>query len=73
MRLTPRQVQVVVLIGRDQLTYSEIAARLRIRPDTVREYADAIRVRIGSNRGPWKACAEHYWRHRDELETGHAA
>jgi DNA-binding CsgD family transcriptional regulator len=37
--LTRRQVEIVILIGRDQLTYHQVATRLRIRPETARAHA----------------------------------
>ena len=44
--LTPREIQVVTLIGRD-LKYKEIAEKLGLGYETVKTYAARIRRKLG--------------------------
>ncbi|MCW5560000.1 MAG: helix-turn-helix transcriptional regulator [Verrucomicrobiae bacterium] len=44
--LSQREKQVAGWLGEDD-TYRSIAARLRLRPDTVRHYARAIQRKLG--------------------------
>lgn len=63
--LSPRMVEVVILIGRDRLTYYAAAQRLGISEHTVRTYAQQIRERCQSERPPREAIMDLY---RDEEE-----
>ncbi len=73
MKLSPRMIQIVVLIGRDQLTYDQVAADLRIKTHTVIAYAEQIRNRLGSRRSPRKAISEFYWENRVAIDAGYKA
>lgn len=74
--LTPRQREVVVLIGRYRLSYKQAARRMAHRymgdrtvsPETVRDHAQTIRDRLRSPLSPRDAVTELYWMHRDEFE-----
>jgi len=74
--LTPREREVVVLIGRDQLAYKAAARRMahryrngeRISEHTVREYARTIQRRVGSRLPPRAALTELYWSHRSQFD-----
>ena len=80
--LTPRQIEVLLLIGGEGLTYKAAAARMenklikaragmrqrKISHRTVRQYAKEIRTIIGSELSPIRALTVFYYEHRDELE-----
>ncbi len=67
-RLTLREREVVVLVGRDHLSYTKAAAQLKhrhhddetISPRTVRHYAERIRDMMDSKLPPQKALNELY-------------
>lgn len=74
--LTPRQRQVVVLIGGRRLSY-KAAARLlthryhegaHVSPGTVRQYANDIRHRIQSPLPPRDALTVFYGANKDRLD-----
>ena len=79
--LTPRQIEVVLLIGGEGLTYKAAAARMenrlikaragrtqpKISHHTVRQYATDVRDIIGSDMSPIRALTLFYYEHRDEL------
>lgn len=65
VELSPRMVEVVVLIGRDRLSYFAAGQRLGISEHTVRTYAQQIRERCNSDRPPREAIIDLY---RDEEE-----
>ncbi len=83
--LTPRQIDVVILIGRDDLRYQAAAAKMRnrgmrwtetefddlptISPRTVQQYAAEIRDLIGSDDVPTRALRQFYQQNREELEA----
>ncbi len=70
IELTPRQREVVELIGGEGLSYPEAAARLghyreggrTIQPESVRKYANDIRDRMGVDKKPRRALWELYTR-----------
>jgi len=70
-RLTPRQREVVILVGRHRLSYKGAARRLENRyregehltPQTVRQYANQIRDAMESPLSPRDALTELYWVH----------
>ena len=80
--LTPRYIEVVILIGGKGLTYKAAASRMenkiikvragrsqpKISHGTVRQYAKEIRDIIGSPLRPIRALTEFYFEHREELE-----
>ena len=81
-RLTPRQLEVVLLLGRDKLNYKTAATRMRnklvrtkrgqeapsISYRTVRHYACEIRDLMESDLSPIRAVLELWYEHKDELE-----
>jgi DNA-binding CsgD family transcriptional regulator len=60
--LSPRQREIVVMVGRDGLPWVEVARQLDISPSTVRSHVRTILQRIGSRRLPREALVELYWR-----------
>lgn len=75
VRLTPRMIQVIILVGRDRLSYKAVAKRLerkngdgKISHRTVEKYAEEIRDMIQSRLAPRDALTAYYWRHAEELE-----
>ena len=58
IRLTRREREVVVLVGRDHLSYRKAGRQLAISPRTVRHYAERIRDMVGSALPPQKALSE---------------
>lgn len=56
MKLTPRQRQVLELIGAQRRTYAEIAEELGISPRTVEDHARAIRDHAEIDGRPRDAC-----------------
>lgn len=81
--LTPRQLEVVILIGGRGLSYKAAAARMvnklikeragrgqpKISYRTVRQYATEIRDLIGSGRSPIRALTAFYYQHESEIEA----
>ncbi len=81
--LTPRQLDVVVLIGRDDLSYQAAARQMRNRnlrrmadsldelptvsPRTVEQYACQVRDAIGSTDIPTRALRAFYQAHREAI------
>lgn len=72
VRLSPRMTEVLVMIGRDRLTYKRIAKELGISPETVRDYAVTIRARIGTELPPRDALTAYYWKHQKKLDNAAA-
>lgn len=68
LRFTPRQAEVLELIGRDRLTYAATAERLGISSRTVADHAAAVRDRAGLDGRPRDACLAIWADARDELE-----
>ena len=80
--LTPRQIEVVLLIGGEGLTYKAAAGRMdnklfkarfgrkhpKISHRTVRQYAKEIRDIIGSALSPIRALTMFYYEHKEALE-----
>ena len=76
-RLTEREREVVLLIGRFNLGYKAAAARLQnkhrnekqgISARTVRQYATQIRDAMGSALPPWNALHELYFVHQSSFD-----
>ncbi len=76
LNLTPRMIEIVIMVGRDQRPYKAVARILankhregeRISVRTVEKYAERIRDRIGSTKPPRAAITAFYWTHRAELD-----
>ena len=60
--LSPRQLEIVTLIGRDGDQWQTVAAKLGISPNTVRSHVDKILLRNPSTKSPRDAISELYWR-----------
>ncbi len=60
MTLSPRQLEIVVLVGRDGLSYKAVARRLGIGYGTVKVHVARISERLGSTRRPREAIVEFY-------------
>ncbi len=76
VKLTERMVEVVILIGRDRLSYKAAAKCIArrdgdgtISPRTVERYAKEIRDMMQSRLSPRDALTAYYWRHSEELQT----
>lgn len=67
--LSRRMVQIVVLIGRDRLSYKAIGRELGISWHTVRQHAEEARDRIGSNLSPRDALTAFYWQNRETIDS----
>ena len=62
MTLSPRQLEIVVLVGRDGCQWETVARTLGIAIATVRSHTDKILLRYPSTKSPREALAELYWR-----------
>jgi|TARA_R110002110_G_scaffold18012_2_gene76147 DNA-directed RNA polymerase specialized sigma24 family protein len=69
LRLSPREAQVVMLIGRHGLTYGEAASHLDISGRTVESYVGRILQRYPSQKRPRAAITEMYYHHYHEEEV----
>ena len=75
--LTPREREVVLLIGGMGLSYRAAARHMghwfqgkrTISEGTVRQYAVRIAKKVGSDRPPRRALWEFYSDHRDEFDS----
>lgn len=61
-RLSPRQREIVVLVGRDDLSWKAVARTLGVHLSTVRNHVREICTRAGVEREPRTAMVELYWR-----------
>lgn len=66
MMFTPRQAEVVDLIGRDGCSNRVVAARMGIAPTTVKAHIFDIAFKLDSNRKPREAILEYYLTNGDE-------
>ncbi len=62
MTLSPREREVLTLVGRDGVSYGEIAETLGISVSTIKSYVSRILARYPSQKLPREALAELYWR-----------
>lgn len=69
--LSPRMLEILLLVGCERLSYKKAAARLGISVRTVQHHALEIRDRLGSARPPREAMIDHCWKNRKSL--GYAA
>ena len=60
--LSPRQRQIVILVGRDGKQWKTVARELDISISTVRNHVATIISRSGTDRAPREAMVELYWR-----------
>jgi len=61
IKLSPRESQVVVLVGQHGLTYGEAASHLDISGRTVESYVGRILQRYPSSKRPRAAITELYY------------
>ena len=57
---TPRQAEVVEIIGRDGCSNKTVAARMGIAPSTLKAHIFDIAFKLDSPRRPREAILEHY-------------
>ena len=62
MRLSPREQQVIFLIGKYGLTYGEVGSHLGISERTVETYVSRISSRYVSKKRPRETIAEIYYK-----------
>ena len=70
MNLTERQMQVVVLVGRDGVTWDRAAREIGICVQTVRAHAKRVQIKGGlTEKRPRAAMSQIYWCriHKEEL------
>lgn len=75
--LTDRDREILVLLGRDRLTYKEAATRLpnaydeerTLTPSTVRTYAAALYEKLGGTGRQKSFLVSFYYENREELEA----
>ena len=60
MMFTPRQAEVVELIGRDGCPNKIVAARMGIAPSTLKAHIFDIAFKLDSPRRPREAILEYY-------------
>ena len=60
MTLSPRQLEIVVLVGRDGFSYKAVARKLGIGYGTVKAHVAVISAKIGASRRPREAIVEYY-------------
>lgn len=70
MTLSPRELEIVTLIGRDGDQWQAVATKLGISLNTVRSHVDRILRRNPSTKSPRDAVSELYWRMVGTGDTG---
>ena len=68
-KLSPQEREVVILAGRDGLTWKTVALTMGLHIGTVRSYVQRIMRKSGIDREPRQAMVELYLReiHADDL------
>ncbi len=73
VHLSPRQRQIVELVGGEGLSWKAVARRLNISLSTVRVHVARLMERLGSTQRPRHAITTYYFRsregHRETPET----
>lgn len=62
MKYSVRQMQIITLVGRDDLSYDAVGETLGIHRSTIRAHVDRIIERSGERRSPREALVAIYWR-----------
>ncbi len=62
LKLSPRQIEIVTLIGRDGVSSKMVASELGITKSTLESHMARIQVKYPSDRSPREAIVELYWR-----------
>ena len=62
MTLSPRELEIVTLVGRDGDQWQTVATKLGISLNTVRSHVSRILLRNPSTKSPRDAISELYWR-----------
>ena len=61
-KLSPRQTEIVILVGKDGAGWATVARRMGIAYGTVISYARTIQLKTGTlDKKPRDAMAEVYW------------
>lgn len=76
--LSDREREILVLLGRERLTYKEAATRLpnaydedrTLSPATVRTYAAALYEKLGGTGRQKSFLVSFYYEHREAIEDG---
>lgn len=63
---SPRQWQIIELVGRDGLSWEEVQAHLELSKGTVENYVNRIRMRVPDTRKPRDLLVLIYQRSRRE-------
>ena len=61
MTLSPRQREIVVLVGRDGKQYKTVARELGIKLCTLQSHIERITAKYPSNKQPRDVLIELYW------------
>ena len=61
-RLSPRQLEIVTFVGRDGLSYLQVARKLGISPHTVRAHVRRLGDQHAFDRVPREALVSMYYR-----------
>ncbi len=61
MTFSPRQREIIVLVGRDGAQYKTVARELGIKPSTLRSHIERILARHPSKKTPREALIDLYW------------
>lgn len=67
--LSPREREIVVLVGRDALRYCDVAEQLGLHEGTVRSYVQRIMRKSGMSRPPREAMVMLYLREIGAIDT----
>ena len=62
VKLSPRQRQIIELVGGDGLSWKAVARRLGISQSTVRVHLFRLMVKLGSTHRPRHAIVTYYFR-----------
>ena len=65
MKLSPRQRQIVELVGGEGLSWKAVAKRLGISEGTVKVHVGRLMDRLGSTHRPRYAIVTYYFRSRE--------
>lgn len=59
--LSPRHLEIVTYVGRDGMSYEQVADALAISPHTVRHHVREICRRTSAERPPREQLVQLYW------------
>jgi len=61
MTLSPRQFQIVLMVGRDGLSWAQVYKELGITESTVQVHVNRIRIKYGLTQKPREAMVHVYY------------